>query len=147
MSGLPSKNLAEDISRTVTLSADLIVMLEAYAKAEGITRDLAARQLIRDGLEGATHAGGLPVLKGKSRTILDSIVRSGKRGINCEQLVGIVYGDDPNGGPLTASNCLRVLIHNANKRHLRPVGYQIQGEHTGHGAFGRYRLVKCEASA
>lgn len=144
---MTEKNLAEDKTRTVALSAEIADMLDAYAKAEGITRELAARQLIRDGLEGATHAGCLPVLKGKSRKILDSIVRSGKRGINGEQLVGVVYGDDPNGGPLTASNCLRVLIHNANKRHLRPIGYQIKGEHTGHGAFGRYRLVKCEVPA
>lgn len=107
MTDSPQKNLAQNKDRTVALSAEIADMLDAYAKAEGITRDLAARQLIRDGLEGATHAGGLPVLKGKSR----------------------------------------VLIHNANKRHLRPAGYEIKGEHTGHGAFGRYRLLKCEAVA
>lgn len=144
---MTEKNLPEDKQRTVTLSAEVAEMLDAYAKAEGISRDLAARQLIRDGLEGATHAGALPVLKGKSRKILDSIVRAGKRGISGEQLVDIVYGDDPNGGPLTAAGCLRVLICHANKRHLRPIGYQIKGEHTGHGAFGRYRLMKCEVPA
>lgn len=50
---MTEKNLAEDKQRTVTLSADVAEMLDAYAKAEGITRDLAARQLIRDGLEAA----------------------------------------------------------------------------------------------
>jgi hypothetical protein len=47
------KNLPEDKTRTVTLSAEVADMLDAYAKVEGITRDLAARQLIRDGLEAA----------------------------------------------------------------------------------------------
>jgi hypothetical protein len=47
------KNLAGDKQRTVTLSAEVAEMLDAYAKAEGITRELAARQLIRDGLEAA----------------------------------------------------------------------------------------------
>jgi SOS-response transcriptional repressor LexA len=47
------KILGGDISRTVILSADLITKLDAYAKAEGITRDLAAGQFIRDGLEAA----------------------------------------------------------------------------------------------
>lgn len=50
---MTEKKLPEDKSRTVTLSAEIAEMLEAYAKAEGITRDLAARQLIRDGLEAA----------------------------------------------------------------------------------------------
>lgn len=50
---MTEKNLAEDKARTVTLSAEIADMLDAYAKAEGITRDLAARQLIRDGLEAA----------------------------------------------------------------------------------------------
>lgn len=53
MTASPQKNLPEDKSRTVTLSAEVAAMLDAYAKAEGITRDLAARQLIRDGLEAA----------------------------------------------------------------------------------------------
>jgi hypothetical protein len=53
MTASPQKNLAEDKQRTVTLSAEIVDMLDAYAKAEGITRDLAARQLIRDGLEAA----------------------------------------------------------------------------------------------
>lgn len=47
------KVLRGDKERTVTLSSDLIDMLGEYAAAEGITRDAAARQFIRDGLEGA----------------------------------------------------------------------------------------------
>lgn len=144
---MTEKNLAEDKQRTVTLSAEVAAMLDAYAKAEGITRDLAARQLIRDGLEGATHAGCLPVLKGKSRKILDSVVKAGRVGIDGDRLLNIVYGDDLDGGPLWAQQSLYGLIHHANQRHLKPAGYLIKGEPTGHGAFGRYRLVKCEVSS
>lgn len=143
---MTEKNLAEDKQRTVTLSADVADMLDAYAKAEGITRDLAARQLIRDGIEGGAQ-GVLPTLKGKSQRILDGVVRAGKHGIDGERLLGIVYGDDPDGGPLTAPVSLRTLIYKANRNHLKPAGYKIKGEHTGHGAFGRYRLVKCEVPA
>lgn len=50
---MTEKNLREDKDRTVTLSAEVADMLDAYAQAEGITRDLAARQLIRDGLEAS----------------------------------------------------------------------------------------------
>lgn len=147
MNVMPQKNLAEDKKRTVMLSAEIADMLDAYAKAEGISRDLAARQLIRDGLEGATQTGFLPVLKGKSQKILDSIVRSGKRGIDAERLADIVYDNDPSGGPLHALGSIRVLICRVNKHHLKNSGYRIKGEHSGGGAFGRYRLMKCEATA
>lgn len=47
------KVLREDKGRTVTLPDDLIELLDRYTAAEGITRELAVRQFIRDGLEGA----------------------------------------------------------------------------------------------
>lgn len=144
---MTEKNLPEDKSRTVTLSAEIVAMLDAYAKAEGITRDLAARQLIRDGIEGMAVAGCLPRLKGKSQRILDIVVKAGKGGIDSERLLGIVYADDVDGGPLCAQKSLHTLISNANRRYLKAAGYQIKGERTGHGAFGRYRLMKCEVPA
>jgi hypothetical protein len=144
---MTEKNLAEDKSRTVTLSAEIVDMLDAYAKAEGITRDLAARQLIRDGLEGMAAAGCLPPLKGKSKKLVDRVVRAGKQGIFGDQLLCAVYADEQDGGPLWAQKSLYRLISNANRRYLKAAGYQIKGEPAGHGAFGRYRLVKLEALA
>lgn len=145
---MTEKNLAQDKQRTVILSADLVDKLDAYAAAEGISADLAARQFIRDGLEAASlPMSGLPILKGKTRKILEYVAKSGKRGINAETLVEMVYDDDRDGGPLYAIESLRVLICRVNKHHLKPAGYQIKGEHSGYGAFGNYRLVRREVAA
>jgi hypothetical protein len=60
-------------------------------------------------------------------------------GILIQDLAGLVYADDPNGGPLTATRSLNVLAHHANKQ-LRAQGYQIESSWLGRGA--RYRIVR-----
>jgi hypothetical protein len=60
-------------------------------------------------------------------------------GLTINNLVDLVYGDDPNGGPLTAPRSLNVLAHRANKQ-LRAQGYQIKSAWLGRGAI--YQLVR-----
>lgn len=144
---MTEKNLPEDKQRTVTLSAEVAEMLAAYAKAEGITRDLAARQLIRDGLEGMAAIGLLPKIRGKSGKILDAVARAGKAGIPSDRLLDLLYADDADGGPLCAMKSMHTLISYSNRRYLLSAGYRIQGERTGGGAPGSYRLVKLEVLA
>jgi hypothetical protein len=60
-------------------------------------------------------------------------------GLTINNLVDLVYVDDPDGGPVTAQRSLNVMAHKANKQ-LRAQGYQIKSMWMGRGAI--YRLVR-----
>jgi hypothetical protein len=57
-----------------------------------------------------------------------------------DQLVDAAYGDDANGGPLTAHKCIHALISRIN-RQIKPHGLVIKG-FKGRG--GYYQLTKSE---
>ena len=77
---------------------------------------------------------------GKSRLLLERIVRAGKNGIGGEQLFGYLYDQDPNGGPLTGRNILSVMVWHLNKK-LKSVGKRIEGGQGGRHVAATYRLV------
>lgn len=80
-----------------------------------------------DGLE-------LPPIRFK---IFEAVRRAGPRGITPESLLNVVYGDDPNGGPLQAHKSVQVSIHKMNDK-LRGWGLRIRS-----GARGQpYKLEK-----
>lgn len=68
--------------------------------------------------------------------IVDIIARH-PDGITRQDLMGLVYADDPNGGP-EHPRIITVLINRAN-RQLAGQGYVIKPTWLGRGA--RYRLV------
>jgi hypothetical protein len=70
-------------------------------------------------------------LKSAARDLVHNVWKSGQHGIDAQRLLSLVYADDPDGGPLCAETTLRVRIHYINKKHLKPAGYRIIGEHTG----------------
>ena len=74
---------------------------------------------------------------GSVRKRIVEIIANRPNGISRPQLMWMVYGDDPNGGPLYP-NVVSVLIHKAN-RELRPQGYEITA---GRGRGALYRLVR-----
>jgi hypothetical protein len=59
---------------------------------------------------------------------------------NCEMrgIIGFVYGDSPDGGPLSAGSSVHVQIHKINKK-LKPLGQRIKASSSGRGA--TYRLL------
>jgi hypothetical protein len=89
----------------------------------------------------------IDTLSTSQRYIVDTILKAGENGIDARILLDVTYADDPNGGPLTANNSLRVRIHKINRKHLIPAGYMIKANRGGNGCFGRYRIVKCEVPA
>lgn len=68
------------------------------------------------------------------RAILDTVVR--RPGLPSVEIAARIYADRPDGGPLTANNCVTVAVVRANRK-LRPLGLQLRaGRGAGHG----YRL-------
>ena len=79
------------------------------------------------------------VVTGSVRQRLVNIISGRPDGIEIHDLVGAVYADDPDGGPVTAPRSVNVMIHKANKQ-LAAQGYQIKSTWLGRGA--RYRLER-----
>ena len=82
------------------------------------------------------------VVTGPLRQRMVNILANRPDGLTINNLVDLVYADDPNGGPLTAPRSLNVMAHKANKQ-LRAQGYQIKSMWMGRGAI--YRLVPLSA--
>jgi len=83
------------------------------------------------------------VVTGSVRQRLVNIIGGRPDGIEIYDLVGAVYADDPDGGPVTAPRSVNVMIHQANKQ-LAAQGYQIKSMWLGRGA--RYRIVKIDTA-
>lgn len=78
--------------------------------------------------------------------VYELVRRAGDQGILTGEVLDTIYADDPEGGPLTARNCLRVHKHRANK-YLKTAGQKIictnyGGNRNGPGKEGYYRLVE-----
>lgn len=63
-------------------------------------------------------------------------LRRAPDGLQCYELVDILYGNDPNGGPL--HNIIAVMARQINKK-IEPMGLRIKG--TG-GPGSVYRLLR-----
>lgn len=80
---------------------------------------------------------GLRFAAGETR-LLDLIRRAGPHGMQTDHLFARLYGHDPNGGPASGMNIVRVRIYHMNLK-LRPIGHEIACvERGGPGIFGRY---------
>ena len=79
------------------------------------------------------------VVTGPLRQRMVNILANRPDGLTINNLVDLVYADDPDGGPVTAPSSLNVMAHKANKQ-LRAQGYQIKSMWMGRGAI--YRLVR-----
>jgi hypothetical protein len=61
-------------------------------------------------------------------------------GITRDDLMGVLYAEDPNGGPVNL-NVISVLIYHANKQ-LHEQGYTIKTTWRGRGS--RYKLMRLD---
>jgi hypothetical protein len=68
----------------------------------------------------------LPKLKVQKtlRALIDVVYDAGEHGIEIERLFFKLYGNNPDGGPLSGHNCLHARITYANKL-LRPYACRI----------------------
>lgn len=55
-------------------------------------------------------------LSGQKRRLGEIILRAGQRGIHFDILIDMLYGDDPEGGPLHARAVLKTVICRLNKQ-------------------------------
>lgn len=79
------------------------------------------------------------LFRGKQRVIYETVARAGVRGIARADLVETVYGNDSDGGPLSANNSIAVMINKAINSRLAPHGLKITA---GRGrGMQPYRLV------
>lgn len=83
------------------------------------------------------------VVHGTVRQRIVDILAARPHGYTSTELMGLVYADDPDGGP-DDSVALRVSIYNANKE-LAKHGYRIKATNPGRGA--RYQLVSLWTSS
>lgn len=77
------------------------------------------------------------LVSGPVRQRIVDVIATRPHGVTRGQLMWLVYGEDPNGGP-DSPNVVCVHIWHANKE-LRPQGYEITASR-GRGSL--YRLVK-----
>lgn len=98
---------------------------QSLPQLEGINSDPSTRVVIRNGR-------GI-YLPPKQFPLFHCIFRAYPAGLPMERLVGLMYADDPEGGP----NKIRVRVCQLNER-LRPLAMQI----TARGGPGSdYRLI------
>ena len=57
-----------------------------------------------------------------------------------EQLHELLYGADPNGGPLAGTKTIHVVVSQINRR-LRPYGVKLRNPHQSH-----YHLVEVDVA-
>jgi hypothetical protein len=87
---------------------------------------------------GSVMLNGLE-MQGKIRNRILEFVRS-HPGASSHQIADYVYADDPNGGPLDASNSIIVTIIKMRPL-LKLMGLNIRGRV---GVGGGYTLVRCQ---
>jgi hypothetical protein len=80
------------------------------------------------------------VLTPMQARIFKAVKRAGAAGVSSKDIMGIVYADDPNGGPEN-TNIIAVVANQANKR-LAPLGLKITASR---GPWARLRLVEVAA--
>lgn len=82
----------------------------------------------------------LPKLEvhGPVRQRLVNVLVAHPDGIEISDVIELVYANAPDGAPASASNCINVMAHLANKE-LKPLGWCIRAS-KGRGS--RYRLVE-----
>ena len=71
-----------------------------------------------------------------TESVIMACLLSAKTSVTIKELIDVVYGDDPEGGPLAASNCIRVMMCNL-RRKLQRKGVYITGK-----CWQGYRLVE-----
>ena len=78
------------------------------------------------------------VVRGPVRQRIVDLIANRPDGITRDEILDVVYADDPDGGPANA-NTISVLIKHANSE-LAAQGFRILPAWLGRGA--RYRLVR-----
>ena len=79
-------------------------------------------------------------LASQERIIMEILVGAHPRKVSRDQLTDILYRHDPNGGPITASKTVTVLMHRL-RRKIGPYGWTIPRESGGRGKQARYGLA------
>ena len=77
------------------------------------------------------------------KRILEIVSRASPNGISTEELAGMVYANDPNGGPAWAYSCIKTTVCRLNKI-LKPHGLRVYGKLGRHS--DGYRLVNTTKS-
>ena len=73
------------------------------------------------------------------RRILKAVKSAGSRGILSDDLFELLYGGDPNGGPLMGKKAMYVLINQLNKN-LASRGLRVNAPRGTNGRPQRYTL-------
>lgn len=74
----------------------------------------------------------------RMRVLLELLCRNFGEWVPTERVLEVVYADDPDGGPLTAGNSIRVMCAQLRGK-LAHVGLRVEGK-VGAGCTGR-RIV------
>ena len=93
---------------------------------------------------GQTLPESLPItaqFRGVKREIMKMVHKAGKNGIRSDVLFDRIYGQDPNGGPLTGLKIIAVHVCAMN-RVLKPLGWHLHALTVGRGGFGFYVIEK-----
>lgn len=64
------------------------------------------------------------------RKIVDALSGAYPDGLSNKDIILVVYGDDPDGGPLSARNCINVHLHSIRKR-IRAAGWTVGADARG----------------
>lgn len=98
---------------------------------------------------GAPMRPGVPVgslvfadLRGRQRRVVEAMVDAYPRPLESNALAGMVWGDDPTGGPDDALRSMNVHIHRANKV-IAAFGWRIVGRK---GAGRRLEMIRHETA-
>lgn len=81
----------------------------------------------------------------KQRKIVGKMLETYPRPVSTDALVDLIYGADPEGGPLTVRNVLAVQICRVRTA-LEPYGWTVPKTRRGRGHAGMYRLEKIKGT-
>ena len=86
-------------------------------------------------------------LNGNRLEIYKRVLKAGRHGVTSLSLFEMLYGDDPDGGPLSTRNIISVYVCQLNHR-LVPLGQKIVSEgRVGPHIYARYRIENVPARA
>jgi hypothetical protein len=84
-------------------------------------------------------------LRPQQRILVDELAKAYPNPVKTTDLVDVLHGHDPNGGPDRASYAVSKMMEHVRKR-IEPVGWTIPPAIRGRGASG-YRLAPIETIA
>ena len=85
--------------------------------------------------------GLVEVVQGLSRTLVTELAMAYPGTVSMERLIDVLYGDDPQGGPLSADNAISVYNWRIRKV-IEPLGWTIPRQNHGGAHYRLSRLTQ-----